>query len=73
VLWNVLDEDKPGMYIYLGFEQDGNSVQIRILSYIKFRKAKKSIFCGQNIINTSKKSRKTPRNVLASNELKKYT
>jgi hypothetical protein len=39
VLWNRLDEEKPGMYIYLGFGRDGNSVKIRILPFINFRKA----------------------------------
>jgi hypothetical protein len=38
VLWNVIDEKKPGMYIYLGFRRDENSGQIRILPFVKFRK-----------------------------------
>jgi hypothetical protein len=34
-----LDEEKSGMYIYTGFERDGNLVQIQILPFIKLRKA----------------------------------
>jgi len=72
VFWNGLDEMKPDMYIYLGFGRDKNSVKIRILLFLKFEKAYKSIFCAQNIIDTFKNSRKIPINVLAPNELKKH-
>jgi hypothetical protein len=70
VFWNGLDEMKPDMHIYLGFGRDKNSVKIRILPFLKFGKAYKSIFCAQNIIYAFRNSRKIPINVLAPNELK---
>jgi hypothetical protein len=38
VFLNGLDEMKPNMYIYLGFGRDENSVKIRILPFLKFKK-----------------------------------
>jgi hypothetical protein len=61
---------KSNMYIYLGLGRDKNSVKIRILPFLKFGKAWKSIFCAQNIIYAFKNSRKIPINVLAPNDSK---
>jgi hypothetical protein len=36
--WNVFDEEKSDMYIYLGFGRDGNLIKIRILPFLKFGK-----------------------------------
>jgi hypothetical protein len=47
-------------------------MKIRILPFLKFGKAYKSIFYAQNIIDNFKNSRKIPINVLPPNELKKH-
>jgi hypothetical protein len=39
MLWNGLNEEKSGMYIYSGFGLDGNLVKIWILPFIKFKKS----------------------------------
>jgi hypothetical protein len=38
VLLNGLDAEKSYMYIYLGFGRDGNSVKIRILTFLNLEK-----------------------------------
>jgi hypothetical protein len=44
MLWNVFNEEKSGIYIYIGFVRDENSGQIRILLFIKFRKPRNLYF-----------------------------
>jgi hypothetical protein len=73
MLWNVLDEEKPGIHIY---SWGSDEMKIWVNSDFTIYKIQKSleihIFCSK-YYRCFQKFQKNPRNVLAPNELKKHT